>query len=799
VKTKPLYLEIFAISLAVILLEISYTRIFSFKLYYYFTYLIIGIGLLGLGAGAVFVAIFRGLRESDPSRLVPPVCFAGAASVLLGYFVIAPAPLNASQLASSPWEVAKLIVVCLVLTAPFLAAGMAIATILGSSPARANRLYGADLLGAGLGCSVCIPLLVLLDPPSCIMLSGFILSLAGIRGALRSRALLAGGVLTAAALLLPVSFPRMLPDPTTDSGKHLERVRDSGRLIYSHWNPVFRVDVAEEKEEPVRMLLHDGTLGSGIHAWRGGLSEHERLERDGRTLPFSLLEREPRVLIVGSAGGHEILASLYFGAGAITGVELNPVTVDLLTERYADYAGRLHENPRVQVVNAEGRSFLHQNDENYDLIWFVAPDSYAAMNAASSAAFVLSESYLYTVEAIRQSLGHLAPGGVICAQFGEFNFDGKPNRTVRYLNTARAAFAEEGITEFGRHVLVTSSQGLKSLSEITILLSRSPFTPGQIQSFRERSADIARGVVRHPSDGSSNSAVSQAIGLPVEQLEDWFDTYPYDLSPVRDDAPFFWHFARLRDAVSAPLRLQGAFVDYEDAIGEQVMLILLLISALVAAAFLLVPLAAIRSVWREMPCKANAGLYFAALGLGFMFFEVCLIQMLTLFLGYPTYSLSVTLFGLLIFSGIGSLLSGSAVGRRNRALMALVAGLAVVLIAYRALAPLVIEGFAGAPIAVRVGLTLVLIAPLGLCLGAFMPLGLRTVASLSVHEREYVAWAWAVNGFFSVMSSIAATLLAMTMGFRSVMLLALAIYAIGAAALSRIPQPPPRNSAPIDA
>jgi len=76
-----------------------------------------------------------------------------------------------------------------------------------------------------------------------------------------------------------------------------------------------------------------------------------------------------------------------------------------------------------------------------------------------------------------------------------------------------------------------------------------------------------------------------------------------------------------------------------------------------AGALLLLPLLAVRDLWREVPSKAPAGVYFAALGLGFMFLEICLIQKLTLFLGYPTYSLTVTLFALLVSSGAGSLLS----------------------------------------------------------------------------------------------------------------------------------------------
>src|SRR5213075_2597005 len=117
----------------------------------------------------------------------------------------------------------------------------------------------------------------------------------------------------------------------------------------------------------------------------------------------------------------------------ITAVELNPVTVSLLTTHFADYTGHLGDDPRVTLVNAEGRSLLMGDRERYDLIWFVAPDSYAAMNAATSGAFVLSESYLYTREMIVEALRHLTDDGLVVAQFGEINYAEKPNRTVRYL------------------------------------------------------------------------------------------------------------------------------------------------------------------------------------------------------------------------------------------------------------------------------------------------------------------------------------------------------------------------------
>ncbi|MEO6027300.1 MAG: SAM-dependent methyltransferase, partial [Candidatus Binatia bacterium] len=192
-------------------------------------------------------------------------------------------------------------------------------------------------------------------------------------------------------------------------------------------------------------------------------------------------------------------------------------------------------------------------------------------------------------------------------------------------------------------------------------------------------------------------------------------------------------------------------------------------------------------VWRAIPHKAAAAGYFAALGMGFMFFEVSLIQMLTLFLGYPSYSLSVTLFGMLVFGGVGSFLSGRSHRSRTHLLLALLAALTLAMLGYQFAIPFVVDRFIGLALPLRIAIAILLIAPLGLTLGAFMPIGLRAIAAQTEHRREFVAWAWAVNGFLSVISSMLSTILAMILGFHLLMMVAVLVYAAGVASLLRIP------------
>src|SRR5262245_10250117 len=637
-----LYLEIFLVCLAVLLLEVSYTRVFSFKLVYYFTYLIIGIALLGIGSGGVLVALAPRLRGAAVERLVPVCALVAALGVLGGYVVVARTQFNSVDLVEalvaldagkSLAEGAKLAAICTALFIPFLAGGLAIAAIFASRSEFVNRLYFADLLGAAIGCAVSVPLMTWLSPPACVMLAGGCFALAGLRLALdRVRLAVPGLGIAALAALTAALLPGRLPDVVTDRIKTMAP-QQTPESAFSRWHPVFRVDVLKNSEK-VRdglMLAHDGMWGSVLPRYDGDAAALTRYDTDVRSVPFRVLEPAPRVAIIGAAGGNEILASLHFGAKHIDAVELNPVTVALLTDYFKDYTGRMAEDPHVDVVNAEGRGFLMRDDSHYDLIWFVAPDSYAAMNAATSGAYVLSESYLYTKEMLLEALDSLTPDGVVCTQFGEPSFEKKPNRTARYLATVRAAFADLGVADAARHVLVATSSGFVFTTS-TILIKREPFTQKEIDDFVRTVQALPDGKVRHaPGVAPDDHPVSRILTLSGPDLAAWLRSYPFDVRAVSDDAPFFWHFVRFRHALRRSAALRPASL--EEGMGERLLVVLLVVATSFAAVFLLAPLAFARRVWRTIPHKALAGTYFAALGFGFMFLEVSLIQRLTLFLG----------------------------------------------------------------------------------------------------------------------------------------------------------------------
>jgi spermidine synthase len=796
VTRKSCHLEIFLISFAALLLEISYTRVFSFKLSSYFTYLIIGFAMLGMGAGGVFVALFRQLRQAAAERLLPGLSLAGGLTIGLGYFAIAALEVSTHQLTSSAAALMRMAAICLALFASFLVIGLAIARILTLRVEAFNRLYFADLAGAALGCAAAVPAMIVLSPPGCIFLGGAAVAASGLRlaeGGVR-RASLAG---LAALLGLGALGHEALPDPVVDPIKTMGRDQTAHwglSPVFRRWHPVLRVDVLDSAftGPKQKWLIHDGQHGSNLWRFSGDLDAvRETFAADDRALPFSVAKQEPRVLVIGSAGGIEMLVSLAFGAQSVTGVELNPVTVSLLRKHFADYTGHLPDHPKLELVNAEGRSFLHRDTRQYDLIYFVAPDSYASMNAAQASGFVLVEGYLYTKEAVEETLRHLAPGGVICMQFGEVDYPRAPNRTSRYLSTARKAFAARGLGAFPPHVMLVTNPSYPFYSS-TILLRKEPFTREQIDAVFQVASRNPKMRVRHPTQDPEDrrSIPNAVITAPPHVLKSLYERYSFDITPVVDDAPFFWHFARWRDFFIGPVNvpLRNPF-DATHGQGEAALMAMLTISAGFAAVFLLLPFLVIRESFAALPMKGRTVLYFAAVGLGFMCFEISLIQKLTLFLGYPTYTLTVTLCGLLVFSGIGSLLTERYANRRNGALSVLVFALLLMGLGMQTGLNPLLDAIFGLPLAVRVAVTLLLLAPLGLCLGAFMPLGLATLIRITApsHREEYAAWAWAVNGFFSVIGSMLVTMLAMSHGFSRVIQLATGLYLLAGIVLWRIP------------
>jgi hypothetical protein len=259
--------------------------------------------------------------------------------------------------------------------------------------------------------------------------------------------------------------------------------------------------------------------------------------------------------------------------------------------------------------------------------------------------------------------------------------------------------------------------------------------------------------------------------------------YKFHLAPATDDSPHFFHFFRWRALPELlALREQGGLVMLE---WGYPVLVATLAQALLASLLLIaLPLAWMgragsakqKSSAPPAALRRRVLVYFAAIGLGFMFIEIAFIQKFVLYLGHPLYAVAVVLFSFLLFAGIGSAVSRRLHEGAPVARVVLAIGLAALLCL--GMLPWLAGHAMGLPEALRIAIAALLIAPLAFFMGMPFPLGL---ARVEAGAARLVPWAWGVNGCASVTGAVLATLLAIHFGFTAVVLAALLLYAVAAA------------------
>jgi hypothetical protein len=785
---RLIYLGIAASAAGVLLLEIGLTRIFSYTIWYHFAYLTISVALLGFGASGSLLTAYPELRHRR--GFLSWSAIAAQVGTALCLLVVDRLDLDPLSIATDPAQFAILLAYYLAVALPFLAGGFLVAGPLMEFPERVSRLYFWDLVGAGLACACIVPLIWLLGTPTATASSALVFGVAAWAYAdppVRVRQGVVAGLVALGVLLLPATS-RFQAAPSKEVSKFLSA--EGADLAYQRWTPINRVDVVrfdpplrigsyinwgispryEGEAPPYYMIGNDGTSCAVMYGWDRDPDSIRFLRHHVLRLPYVLLE-EPEVVAIGMGGGVDVLNALLNGVRSIVAVEINPMTVHAGKAVFNDFNGDILNHPRVQAVVAEGRSFLRSRDDRYDLIEINSVDT---LSALSTGAYVLSESFLYTADAVGDYLDHLQPMGIFAMVVGDLDTPQQPPRhTLRLASVVRRALEERGVKEPWRHVMVVSSPG--SLPLTHTLVRNEPFGPedvARVAAFAEKEGFR----FWHRPDRPLRSDTSRILTRPARELEGFYDRHPLNLESTTDDSPFFFNFYKWRTLLKAETYGELGY-QRTLATGQIVLVVMLMQSIVFASLLILLPLRRVPRGSGGTPRQRRAFLgYFIALGLGFILLEISFIQRFVLFLGYPTYSLTVVLFSLLVFTGIGSYLTDrihesfeSALPRRLGLLLLMVG-------AYLFGLPLLFDALLGAPLPVRVLTAIGLLAPLGLVLGSFFPLGIRI---LERTNRQLVPWGWAVNGSATVVGTILAVMMGMTWSFTVVTLVAMAVYTVG--------------------
>jgi len=784
------------------MMEILLTRIFSFTIWYHLAYLTISTALLGFGAAGSVLSAFPGLGRRGVSRLAG-LCAAGAGITLIfSIAILASHPLEPSLILQEPVAFSVgLLGYYVAITVPFFLAGISVAAPIAAYPAEVNRLYAADLLGAGLGCIAAVAALAAGDGAAAVAVCAAILIAAGGLYTLGRRLSPVLGVL-ALALLVAAPFANRVLEFKLAPSKEMGWALSQGgtRMLFSRWSPVNRVDLYEKADARssfwtswglgkghrgpnprVLTIQYDGHNGTNVY----NVENDESLRfLDSHLLrtPY-VLSSSPRVLVIGVGGGIDVMNALRRGASHVTGVELQPITVELLTGRLAKFTGGSFRRSDVELVASEGRHFVRSTSDLYDVIQITGVDTFSAQ---TTGAYVLAESYLYTVEAVSDYLDHLDEGGLLSIVIGDTVSpdDSLPTPIImRLALIVREALERRGVEAPAEHILIAAqfiplpgAGPLGGLVTGDLLVGNTPFTAQDIERLRSFLEPNGFGLRLAPGQ-PGDPALTEIVNASGERLDELLAQQDLAVEPVTDDRPFFYHFLPW----TSLLRGERTIWYLPGSTTGLLMLAIMLGQALLlGTALIVLPLARGARAGLSGGQTTRFLIYFLGLGVGFMLIEISFVQKYVLVLGYPTYSLSVTIFSLLVFAALGAWLSRLGWERPRPFLLGLLVVTVGLVCAEVSVLPLVRDRLIEAPLAARVGVTVLLQLPLGLALGMYFPTGVELLRRVA---PRLVPWAWAVNGVASVASSVLAVILGMTIGFSGVALVAAGVYVIGTSAL----------------
>ena len=772
-------------SSAILASEIALTRIFSVVFWYHFGFLILSTSLLGFALGGLLIRLWGDrLRHLDPDRLIAASVTAGGGLLVLSLFVITHNHFSPLFINQSFRELAKLVVTSLALVPPFTVMGGAVLYMLQQWPRQVGRLYAANLLGSGLGCLLVLWLMDWTGGLNACLLAAASMPLMAavyIAPGNRKAALAVAGV--GLALLLTIPKAAGLFPLETPSGKPAGLIINRYAVIFNDWTSLSKVDIVRADIyhsqgyglwglSPKNDARLPERLGAVIDYWayttiirhKDEPGYYDFFHYLPMYMAYKLVER-PKTLIIGAGGGMDVRAALISGAERVDAVEINPSIVRVMTGELADYSGDIYRQPGVEIHLAEGRSFVESSEEVYDLIQLSGVDTYSATQAG---AFTLSENFLYTKEAMAAYLDHLADHGLLTlTRWYMPSPEGLPRFSMRLFVLAVESLAALGYENPWENIVF-----FRSGAFTVILIKKSPFTDAELETIDAEVQKREYAFLFRP-DMDLDEEPSFYGYVKTPDRRQWLEDYPFNVSAPTDDSPFFFEHRKMRNIC----KFQAFLPTFSRGLDGQSILAILMIE-MVLAALALLGLSYRLHKGRGRPA---AWTYFAAIGLGFMLVEVTLSQRLILFLGHPAYALSVVMFAVLVFSGLGSLFS-ARLENRFPAWAGLLAVAALLVVLAFGVPPL-LRALIDRPLGLRMVTAVALMAPVAFLMGTAFPAAVRRLTEAG--ERELgLYWAW--NGVASVTASVLAVIVAMGTGFSMVLMIAAGCYVLAGACLSRL-------------
>jgi hypothetical protein len=753
-----LYTALALTTLATLLLELSLTRIFSVVFYYHFAFLAISIALFGLGVGGVLSY----LVASWPGSLFRKLGRVSLLNALLVFVAMLYVLTRGADIDTFDFGV-----IYFTTALPFLGAGIIVSLVISSAIERVDRIYFFDLLGAAGGCLALVLLLNTFGGPNTVMAVSVLFasaaavwfSLAGVKS---------GRIVSVFVGLLFVVLV------IGNMKYHLLEVRyaKGGKLSaerFTKWNSMSRIGMTGVAGNA--MIYIDADASTGVADFdfdHLSANDLDQLLHQGPSIPYNL-RPGAKTLVIGPGGGWDVSRALASGSHDVTGVEINPIIGTDIMRKMPQLSRGLYLRPDVRINIEDGRSFARRSSEKYQVIQATLVDTWASTAAG---AFALSENNLYTTDAFRDYLSHLTDDGLLT--FTRWGFD-PPRESLRLVSLAIAALDELGEHDAARHVLAgrlgTKAQLNGFGAQDTVLISRKALSDADVARAREAFKASGMEVMYVPGDGPTTPFGQLLLAKDPLAFE---RSYQFDITPVNDNRPFFFYTVQPRD-IAAFLLQSSRAADAKINVAVPKLFQALAVSLIAIVIIMVLPPIVLGTRLPRERSVRSFLLYFLAIGVGYILIEVALIQKFVLFLGHPTYALTVVIFSMLVSSGMGSFFSRKIVGdNNNRLVAALAIGAGLVGVLAASVQPVLTAGV-GLPWAEKVILTVLMIAPAGFVMGIPFPTGLRL---LEQHHPPSVRWAWSLNAAASVLGSVGALVLALYLGLVQTMLIGGGLYVL---------------------
>ena len=820
------FIAISLVSVSTLIYEIGLTRIFSISQGYHLAFMVISISLLGIGAGGAFMTVAGG-RWSVVSDQKMPVHLSTLSALfsivaVLSFLAANQIIFDPVKAAWSRWEFLKILAQYLILSFPFLISGMILSIAYRSMSSMVHRLYLADMAGAGIGCLLVLYIFSKSGGEGVVTVSA-VLSL------MASLLFISSSTLEGKGLFVPIIAKVLLLIAVLGSNQFLE-IRMSpyrelssvlnfpgARVVDTLLSPSGRMDVVDSpavRAAPGISLTYQNPLAQqlGFTLNGGGLSTITNPKGDLsflRHLPSSLpyrLRRGGDVFVVDPGGGMEALSALENGAKDVWGSESRGIVLSAMKGELSPFSGNLYNH--INIGHGYGRDILKESGRTFDIIQLPLTDT---LGSSSSGIMGLQEEYNLTVEAFSEYFRRLKKDGFVATSIYLLP---PPRQELKLLSTIVEALntgspsPQSPPVKGGEATLIPAplegdGQGeggfakdriiaIRSWGVLTILAKNGAITESDIAAVKGFCNEERFDLVWYPgiSEDETNQFNRFSASLYHREFrsilegdrERFYRDYIFDVTPATDDRPFFgqtFKMTRMKETYEGVGKKWGILIE-----GGYLLPWILVQSALASIILIVLPLLLMKEERVRMGHLLSVTVYFSAIGMGYMFLEISLMQRMIPFLGEPVYAISAVLFSLLISTGLGSYISGRfrLIERYTIHIILLVPLLAVLYLIMMRSVP---EMVTGSGLAGRYSLTSIFFVPLGIAMGIPFPTG---ISILGRDRPDLIPWAWCINGSFSVISSVLAMMLALFWGFSTVHILAAGCYIIAWLAIMKMNQ-----------